>query len=46
MHNNFKVANAVLRRAEEYSRVQWELALRKAERSLGDGPLLEKAISE
>jgi hypothetical protein len=30
IHNNFKVADAVLQRGEEYTRVQWELALRKA----------------
>jgi hypothetical protein len=37
IHNNFKVADAVLRRAEEYTRVQWELALRKAKQRAEPG---------
>ena len=47
IHNNFKVADAVLRRAEEYTREQWEIALRKAkQRAWGNGPLSEEAISD
>jgi hypothetical protein len=30
IHNNFKVADTVSQRAEEYTREQWEIALRKA----------------
>jgi hypothetical protein len=44
IHNNFKVANPVLRRAEEYTRVQWELALRKARQRAEPGkwPVIRK----
>ena len=44
IHNNFKVADAVLRRAEEYTRVQWETALRKAKEraDLGKWPVIRK----
>jgi len=37
IHNNFKVADAVLRRAEEYTREQWEIALRKAKQRAEPG---------
>lgn len=42
--NNFKVADAVLRRAEEYTRVQWEIALRKAKEraDLGKWPVIRR----
>jgi hypothetical protein len=44
IHNNFKVADAVLRRAEEYTRVQWEIALRKAKQRAepGRSPVIRK----
>jgi len=48
IHNNFKVADTVLRRAEEYSREQWEIALRKAKERVkpGSGRLCAAATSE
>jgi len=37
IHHNFKVANAVWREAEEYTREQWEIALRKAKQRAKPG---------
>jgi hypothetical protein len=44
IHHNFKVADAVLRRAEEYTRAQWEIALRKAKErtDLGKWPVIRR----
>jgi hypothetical protein len=37
IHHNFKVADAVWRDAEEYTREQWEIALRKAKQRVKPG---------
>jgi hypothetical protein len=37
IHHNFKVADAVWRDAEEYTREQWEIALGKAKQSAKPG---------
>lgn len=37
IHNNFKVADTVSQRAEEYTREQWEIALRKAKQRATPG---------
>jgi hypothetical protein len=44
VHHNFKVADAVLRGAEEYTRVQWEIAFRKAKEraDLGKWPVIRR----
>jgi len=47
-HYNFKVADAVWRDAENYTREQWEIACARQgrERSLANGPLSEEEISD
>lgn len=37
IHNNFKVSDTVSERAEEYTREQWEIALRKAKQRATPG---------
>jgi hypothetical protein len=37
IHHNFKVANTVGRDADEYTREQWEIALRKAKQRADPG---------
>ena len=43
-HYNFKVADAVWRDAENYTREQWEIALRKARQraKLGQWPIIRR----
>jgi hypothetical protein len=44
IHNNFKVADAVWRDAEECTREQWEIALRKARQRVkpGQWPIIRR----
>jgi hypothetical protein len=44
IHHSFKVADAVWRDAEEYTREQWEIALRKAKQRAkpGQWPVIKK----
>jgi hypothetical protein len=44
IHHNFKVADAVWRDAEEYTRERWEIALRKSSQRAkpGQWPVIRK----